>query len=235
MSTVPTGFLPARLSGLTRRIADNVGRMSLSQIVNGQIRRVPAWLLYIIAPIPAVWWFYQGLTGGLGAEPINALQRLYGEFALQFLVAGLAITPLRTYAKLNLIKFRRAIGVIGFSYVFIHLLVWLILDVGILSQIWADIVKRPYVTIGMAGFLALIPLAITSNNLSVRKMGPVRWRRLHKLVYGAVLLGSVHFIMLNKVWEAESLLYLTAIVVLLAARVKWRNLGSRVAKSLGGA
>jgi len=235
VSTVPTIRLPARLLRTVRGVADEVNRVSLSQSVNNLARRVPAGLLYILAPIPAVWWFYQGLTGGLGPEPINTLQRLYGLFALQLLIAGLAVTPLRTYFGVNLIKFRRAIGVIAFSYVFIHLLVWLVLDIGDLSRIWADIVKRPYITIGMAGFLILIPLAVTSNNLSVRKLGPVRWRKLHKPVYLAVLLGGVHFVILRKGFQIEPLLYLAGAAGLLLMRVKWRDLSSRVARSIGRA
>ena len=194
-------------------------KQKLSQPFNDQARRVPPGLLYILAPLPAVWWFWQGLAGGLGPEPIKALEHLYGEFALQLLIAGLAMTPLRVFAGINLIKFRRAVGVISFSYVALHLLVWLVLDVQVLAEIWADIVKRPYITIGMAGFAALVPLAATSNNWSVRKLGPLRWRRLHRLTYPAVLLGGVHFVMLSKGWQIEPMLYLGAIIVLLALRL----------------
>jgi len=194
-------------------------KQKLSQPFNDLARRVPPGLLYILAPLPAVWWFWQGLAGGLGPEPIKALEHLYGEFALQLLIAGLAMTPLRVFAGINLIKFRRAVGVISFSYVALHLLVWLVLDVQVLAEIWADIVKRPYITIGMAGFAALVPLAATSNNWSVRKLGPLRWRRLHRLTYPAVLLGGVHFVMLSKGWQIEPMLYLGAIIVLLALRL----------------
>jgi len=193
--------------------------MTMIQTLNQTIRKLPPWVLYVLAPIPAVWWFYQGLSGALGPEPINALERLYGEFALQLLILGLAITPLRTHLKLDLVKFRRAIGVISFFYVFAHLLVWLVLEVGILSQIWADILRRPYITIGMAGFLALLPLALTSNNWSIRRLGPVKWRRLHKITYAAVLAGGIHGFMVAKGIQLEPILYLAAILILLAARV----------------
>jgi sulfoxide reductase heme-binding subunit YedZ len=186
--------------------------------INQASRKLPPWVLYLLAPIPAVWWFYQGLTGGLGAEPINALERLYGEFALQLLILGLAVTPLRTHLGLDLLRFRRAIGVVAFSYVFLHLLVWLVLDIGILSQIWADILKRPYITIGMIGFLALVPLAATSNNWSIRKLGPIKWRSLHKLTYGAVLLGGIHGFMVAKGIQFEPLAYLAIIALLLGLR-----------------
>ncbi|MEL7116801.1 MAG: protein-methionine-sulfoxide reductase heme-binding subunit MsrQ [Pseudomonadota bacterium] len=191
---------------------------AIAQRVNLATRRVPPWVLYVLAPIPAVWWFYQGLTGGLGAEPINALERLYGEFALQLLILGLAITPLRTHFNVDLVRFRRAIGVISFFYVFAHLLVWLVLDIGILSQIWTDILKRPYITIGMVGFLMLVPLALTSNNLSIRKLGPIQWRKLHKLTYGAVLLGALHGFMVAKGIQWEPMIYIAIVVILLLAR-----------------
>lgn len=189
------------------------------QTINQTTRKLPPWVLYLLAPIPAAWWFYQGLTGGLGPEPINALERLYGEFALQLLILGLAITPMRTHLKLDLVKFRRAIGVVAFFYVFAHLLVWLVLDVAILSQIWADILKRPYITIGMAGFLALVPLAVTSNNWSIRRLGPLKWRKLHKVTYAAVLAGGVHGLMVAKGIQLEPILYLAAILLLLGVRM----------------
>lgn len=192
----------------------------LTTSFNQTIRKLPSWALYALGAVPAVLWFYQGLTGALGPEPINALERLYGELALQLLVFGLAITPLRTHLGIDLVKFRRAVGLIAFSYVFLHLLVWLVLDVQILSQIWADILKRPYITVGMAGFALLLPLAATSNNWSIRRMGPVAWRRLHKLTYAACLLGGLHFLMLVKGFQWEPILYLGVTTALLVLRIK---------------
>lgn len=191
--------------------------------LNSALRRVPPGLLYLLLPLPALWFLYQGLTGGLGAEPIKALEQELGEFALQLLIVGLAITPLRRFAGLNLIRFRRAIGLMAFLYVALHLLTWLVLDVQVLSQIWADIVKRPYITVGMAGFALLLPLAATSNNWSVRRLG-IRWRKLHKLTYLAVLLGGVHYLMLVKGWQLEPLIYLGVILGLLALRIEPRSL-----------
>src|SRR6056297_4132558 len=161
--------------------------------INALARRVPTWVIYILYALPAPVLVYMGATGGLGAEPIKALERELGEIALQLLIIGLCITPLRRYLGVNLIKFRRAFGLLAFFYVALHLLVWLVLDVQILSQIWADIIKRPYITIGMVGFVLMIPLAVTSNNLSIRKLGPKTWRRLHQLTYVTAVLGAVHF------------------------------------------
>ncbi|WP_298855246.1 protein-methionine-sulfoxide reductase heme-binding subunit MsrQ [uncultured Ruegeria sp.] len=196
------------------------------QAINQTLRRIPVWAIYLLGVLPAPWLFYLGLTGGLGIEPIEALEHRYGELALQLLIAGLAVTPLRRIAGLNLMKFRRAIGVLTFVYVSLHLLVWLVLDVQIPSQIWADILKRPYITVGMAAFLTLLPLALTSNNWSVRRLGP-RWRKLHRFVYPAAFLGAVHYVMLAKGFQIEPLAYLATIFALLALRLPIPNLSLR--------
>jgi methionine sulfoxide reductase heme-binding subunit len=190
--------------------------------LNSIVRRVPTWVVYTVGLMPVPWFLFQAQTGGLGAEPIKALEKELGLLALQLLVAGLSITPARRYLRLNMIKFRRALGLLGFTYVSLHLLVWLVLDVGILSQIWADILKRPYITIGMAGFACLLPLAATSNNYSIRKLG-AKWRKLHRLTYLAVVLGAVHFIWLVKGFQIEPLLYMAAILALLALRLTKRR------------
>ncbi|UWQ95549.1 protein-methionine-sulfoxide reductase heme-binding subunit MsrQ [Rhodobacteraceae bacterium M385] len=192
--------------------------MSIVSPINTAVRRVPGWALYILGAAYGGWLFYLGLTGGLGVEPIEALEHAYGEFALKLLLAGLAVTPLRKLFGVNLIGWRRAIGVLGFFFVLAHFLVWAVLDVQRLSAIWADIIERPYVTIGMAGFLALIPLAITSNNYMVRKLGPIRWRKLHKLAYPAAVLGAVHYVWLAKGLQLEPLIYLAITLLLLATR-----------------
>ncbi len=190
--------------------------------LNTIARRVPTWVVYIVGLLPIPWLLFQAQTGGLGAEPIKALEKELGLLALQLLIAGLAITPARRYLRLNLIKFRRALGLLAFIYVSLHLLVWLGLDVGILSQIWADILKRPYITIGMAGFACLVPLAATSNNFSIRKLGAT-WRKLHRLTYLAAILAGVHFIWLVKGFQIEPLLYMAAILALLVLRLPKRR------------
>ena len=158
--------------------------------INRNARKVPAWLIYVAGFAHIIWLFWLGETGGLGPEPINALERELGEVGLKLIIAGLAITPLMKIARVNLVKFRRAIGLTAFLYISVHLLVWLLLDVFLLNEIWADIVKRPYITVGMAGFAAMLPLAVTSNNWSVRKMGAGAWKRLHRLTYIVAVLGA---------------------------------------------
>lgn len=193
----------------------------IADTINKTARRIPTWVIYLATAVWAGWMFWLGATNQLGPEPINTLEREYGEMALIILVAGLAITPLRNLLSINLIKFRRAIGLSAFFLVLCHFLVWALLDVQSLERVWADILKRPYVTIGMAGFLCLIPLAITSNDLSVRKLGAASWRKLHKLTYPAVLLGVAHYIWLVKGFPFEPLIYLGAAAGLLATRGKW--------------
>lgn len=190
--------------------------------LNKGLRRIPAWPLYVIYSAYAGWLFYLAVTGRLGVEPINSLERAYGEIALQLLVFGLIITPLRTYVGLNLLKFRRAVGVSAFFFVLAHFLVWAVLDVQSLERIWADIVKRPYVTVGMLGFVLMIPLAVTSNNLSICRLGAATWRSLHKLTYVVAVLGAVHYLWLVKGFQIEPLVYLGVILGLLLVRMRWK-------------
>ena len=193
--------------------------MTVVSTVNGVLRRVPAWLIYVVMAVWVGWVFYLGATNQLGPEPINKLERAYGEMGLTFLVAGLVVTPLRTWTGINLIRFRRAIGVTTFFLIVAHFLVWAVLDVQTFARVWTEIVKRKYVTVGMAAFLLMVPLAMTSNNLSIRKMGPLVWRKLHKLAYPAAILVGVHYLWLVKGFQIEPILYMGVILGLLALRV----------------
>ncbi|AJE45181.1 protein-methionine-sulfoxide reductase heme-binding subunit MsrQ [Celeribacter indicus] len=193
-----------------------------AETVNRLARRLPTWPFYLAAPLPPAWLFYQAVIGRLGVDPVKAMEHQIGLLGLQVLIASLCITPLRRFTGVNLIRFRRALGLIAFFYISLHLLVWLLLDVRIASQILTDIYKRPYITVGMVAFLLLVPLALTSNRMAIRRLG-ARWRRLHWLVYPAILLGAVHFVMLRKGWQVEPLLYLAGIVLLLVIRLPVRR------------
>ncbi|MDJ1009362.1 MAG: protein-methionine-sulfoxide reductase heme-binding subunit MsrQ [Paracoccaceae bacterium] len=192
----------------------------MSQRVNGALRRVPTWPVYAIGGAVPLYYFYLGLTGGLGPEPVKALEHALGLLALQMLVAVLAVTPLRDLTGVSLVKFRRALGLLVAYFVTWHLGVWFFLDVQFLGAVWEDITKRPYITIGMLGFVLLIPLAATSTNRAIRKMGPLAWRRLHRLTYAVALLGAVHFVMASKTWATEPLVYLGVICGLLIYRLR---------------
>jgi methionine sulfoxide reductase heme-binding subunit len=152
-----------------------------------------------------------------------------GEWAFRFLIATLAVTPLRQLFSLNLLRYRRVIGLLSFYYAVLHLVTYTVLDQGLdLAAIGADIVKRPYITIGMATFVILVPLALTSNNLSIRRMGGQAWARLHRLVYLAAIGAALHFILVVKSWPPEPLVYAAIVAVLLGYRLA-RSLGRRSA------
>ncbi len=198
--------------------------MTITQRINTGLKRVPAWPLYIVGPLPVIWLYYLGLTNQLGADPVKAIEQQLGLIGLQLIVAGLMITPLRRFAGLNLIKFRRAIGLLAFFYVTVHLLTWLVVDTQLdWAYIWMDIVKRPYITIGMTGFLLLLPLAVTSNNMSIRRLGAATWNKLHRLTYAAALAGAMHYVWLVKGWQTEPLVYLAGIIALLMVRIRIRS------------
>ncbi len=190
-------------------------------LINSTARKIPEWPLYIVGFIPAAWLLWLGVNGGLGVEPVKALEHELGLLALQLLIATLLVTPLRRYAGVNLLKFRRPLGLLGFGYIVLHLLTWLALDMAFLwGQAIEDIVERPYITIGMAAFLLLLPLALTSTKKSIRRLGQ-KWTKLHRLSYVAVVLGGLHFVMQEKVWSVEAILYLLAAIGVVAMRMLW--------------
>ena len=193
--------------------------MAVSDRINLAARKIPAWPIYVLGLAYACWLFWLGVSDQLGAEPVKTLEHELGEMALYLLILGLILTPLKRYTNVNLIKFRRAIGVTCFFLAVLHLLTWAVLDVQQLGRVWADIVKRPYVTVGMAAFALLLPLAVTSNNLSVRRLGPA-WRKLHALVYPAALLGGIHYLMLVKGFQIRPIVFLLIIAGLLTFRAR---------------
>lgn len=195
----------------------------MTAAINARLRFSPLWV-YGLGCLPALWLVTRALSGDLGADPVKTLERELGLLALQYLVAVLAVTPLRDLTGISLLRFRRALGVLAFAHAALHFTVWLALDLAFRwGEIGADIVKRPYVTVGFAAFLMLVPLALTSNNLSVRRMGSVAWKRLHQLTYPAAVLAAIHFLWLVKAWPVEPMLYLAAVAALLALRLRPRR------------
>lgn len=187
--------------------------------LNTLARRVPTWAVYGLGLVPLGFLIWGAMFGGLGPDPVKAIERGLGERGLQFLLASLAITPLRRVG-LNLLRFRRALGLLAFLYVSLHLLAWVWLDMGLRwSEVLADLTRRPFVILGMIGFLVMIPLALTSWNGAIRRMGAVAWGRLHRLAYLAILAGAAHLALLSKVWTTEVLVYLTLALGLLALRL----------------
>jgi sulfoxide reductase heme-binding subunit YedZ len=177
------------------------------------------WALYVVGLCPAVSAFYLGATGQLGVNPVKDFEHLLGIWALRFLIATLAITPLRDLGGLNWVRYRRALGLLAFYYVVMHFSVYMLLDKRLdLYSILGDIARRPYITIGMACLTMLIPLAVTSNNLSIRKLGK-NWVRLHKLVYIIALGGALHYFMAVKSITFGPFVHIALIVVLVAYRL----------------
>lgn len=177
------------------------------------------WALYVIGLAPGVWYFYLAATGGLGFNPVKDFEHLLGIWALRFLCLGLLVTPLRDLFNLNLIAYRRALGLIAFYYVLAHFTVYLVLDRGrVFSSIAGDILKRPYIMLGMAGLIMLLPLALTSNRWSIRELGS-RWNTLHKLVYLVLIVGVLHFVLARKSITLEPMFYISTMVVLLGYRL----------------
>ena len=193
------------------------------QRLNAALRRLPTWPVWTLGALPLLWLAGQAGAGALGPDPVRALEHGLGLWSLRFLLASLAVTPLMR-AGLRVLRFRRALGVLGFAYAACHLLVWAVLDMALLwPQIAQDLVKRPHIVVGMVALLMLVPLAATSTDRALRRLGAARWRRLHRLAYPAILLGAIHFVMVGKVWTAESLAYLGVTLGLLALRLGRRR------------
>lgn len=175
--------------------------------------------VYLFGLLPAVWTFHLAVTDQLGADSLKVLERSLGLWSLRFLVVGLAISPLRRFANINLIRYRRPVGLLAFAYAVLHVTVYVWMDQGLdVAAIWKDIVKRPYITVGLLAFLILVPLAATSNNFSIRRLGPA-WQRLHRWVYLAAAAAALHFAMLVKSLTAEPLIYAGLVCGLLAVRL----------------
>ena len=187
--------------------------------ISGFARKVPTWPVYSGGIAVGAWEIWRGINA---VDPVEALELSLGMLSLQFLLASLVITPLMRFGRINLLKFRKALGLLAFGFLTLHFLVWLVLDLqlrwGLIGQ---EIVKRPYLTVGFAAFVLLIPLAATSWQGAVRRLGTQAWGRLHRLVYPAMILGGVHFVMQEKVWTTESLIYLATAVVLVGLRLTW--------------
>lgn len=194
--------------------------MSPVDTANTLLKRVPVLPLYAVALLPAGWLFYQALTGQLGADPMRSLEQGLGLWALRYMLATLSVTPLRKFTGLNLIRFRRMMGLSAFYVAVVHLAVYLLLDRQLAwGEIAADLYKRPYIIFGMSAFVLLIPMALTSTDGAVRRLGAMAWRRLHKLAYPVAVLMILHYLWLVKSWTTEPLTYAFITAALLGLRL----------------
>ncbi|MFB2531713.1 sulfite oxidase heme-binding subunit YedZ [Paracoccus sp. p4-l81] len=184
-----------------------------------RLARMPGWAVWALGLLPLAWLIFDALTGGLGAEPVREIQLRLGLTAIWFLIGGLAITPLRRLTRINLVIHRRRIGLLATLYAVLHVVAWAGLDLRDLSRAGAEIARRPWLMLGMGALLLILPLAATSSNLAIRILGPVRWRRLHRLVYPAAIMAAAHFLALGKTWTGPAILSAMAVAVLLALRL----------------
>ena len=176
------------------------------------------WLL-CLAPFAELVW--QGFHNQLTLDPTKYIEHFTGDWTINLIVAGLAITPLRRLLNLpDLIRFRRLIGLFAFFYVCLHFTTYLWFDQNFdLASILADIAKRPYITVGFTGFVLLIPLAVTSTKGWIRRMGGKNWQRLHRLVYVTAIAGVVHYYWLVKSDIRMPLLYGALVAIELGYRL----------------
>lgn len=178
-------------------------------------------VISVNALVPLAFLGFDAYRGALGANPIEFFLRTTGVLALVFLLITLAITPLRKVFGWNsLIKFRRMLGLYVFFYALIHLITYSIFDKSLdLAAIVGDVWQRPFIAVGMAAFVTLVPLAVTSTNGMVKRLGGKNWARLHKLSYVVAILGVIHFWMIVKSDIFYPALFGVALLVLLGYRM----------------
>lgn len=207
----------------------NISRQNKTDAVikAASVYKICKTLVFIAALIPVVKLAWLGFQDDLGANPIEKITRATGYWALTFLMITLAATPLRTVSGWGWpLRFRRMLGLYAFFYASLHFLTYLVLDQFFdWPAIVKDIAKRPYITIGFPAFLALIPLAVTSTNKMIQRLGGKRWKQLHRWVYIIAIAGVVHFWWLVKKDITEPVQFASMLTVLLGFRlvIAWKK------------
>jgi sulfoxide reductase heme-binding subunit YedZ len=176
--------------------------------------------VFFLSSIPFLLLIWRGFRGELTANPVEFLQHQTGDWTLRFLIFTLCITPFRKFLKLpELIRFRRMLGLFAFFYVSLHFLTYLGPDQSFnLAGMLKDVAKRPFITVGFAAFVLLIPLAITSTSAWIRRLGAKRWVVLHRSIYICATLGVIHYYWLVKSDVRKPLFYGMLVAILLAFR-----------------
>ena len=207
---------------------------SLLDRAESPIRRVIRPALWLLVIVPGIALVAQLLLDQLGAEPIEALEHASGKWALRFLAASLAVTPIMRLTGWGwMLAQRRFLGLAAFFWALGHLSVYIVLDQFFdWPAIAEDILKRLYITLGMLAFVLMIPLALTSTKAAIRKLGGKRWNQLHRLVYLSAVAGCVHYLWAVKKDLAEPILYAAVFVVLFALRLVVRKPGPRLPRPL---
>ncbi len=202
--------------------------MSLRRPDPTSIARVKA-MLFVACLLPLALLIWRGFAGELTANPIEFITHTLGWWTLGFLLVTLSVTPLRRLLDMPwLLRLRRMLGLYAFFYASLHFLTWLVVDQFFDWQdIVKDIIKRPFITVGFTAFVLLLPLAATSTNAMVRRLGAARWQLLHRLVYVIATLGVIHFWWLVKKDIREPAVFAIVLAVLLGARLlyAWRKRG----------
>ena len=183
--------------------------------------------LFVLCLTPLLWLVWRGLSDGLGANPIEAIIRNLGDWALRFLLIALAVTPLRKITGWNAVaRWRRMLGLFAFAYVVLHFMSYVGLDQFFdWGAIGREIIKRRYITLGMVAVVLLIPLAVTSTNAMMKRLGGKRWQTLHRLVYVIAPLGVTHHWLMVKKDISEPMMHAAILAVLLGWRLAaaWRH------------
>jgi sulfoxide reductase heme-binding subunit YedZ len=178
-------------------------------------------IIFINSAVPLVLLLHDAYYHRLGANPSEFAIRTTGTLALLFLILSLAVTPLRkATGQPWMVKLRRMLGLFGFFYAALHLLIYTVLDRSAsLKAVIEDVEKRPFITVGMASFVLLVPLAVTSTQRMIKRLGGKRWTQLHRLAYVAAAGGVLHYYMLVKADTREPLLFAAALALLLLYRI----------------
>ena len=178
-------------------------------------------LLFILILFPSLLWAYQFVTGNLGVNPIEKLMDELGLMALRLIIITLMITTLSNIKSLkSIVVLRRMIGLFAFYYVCLHFSTYIVLDHFLDMQfIIQDIIKRPFITFGFISFLFLIPLASTSTNNMIKRLGFKLWKKIHYLIYPVAILASMHFYVLVRADKTEPVIYMGIIILLLLQRI----------------
>ncbi len=204
------------------------------QGLNRGLRHLPVWAVWLAGLIPLALLVWDTLQGHLGVDPVRDIEHRLGRTAIYLLIATLTVTPLLRLTRVNLVRFRQALGLICFTYLLCHVAAWIAFDMGFLwAQIVKDVIKRPYLIFGMIAFLMLLALAVTSNRWSIRRMG-AGWRHLHRLIYPAAILAAAHWLWALKVWESWPLMILSVILTLLSLRLLGKGGFRRLTQALPG-
>ena len=177
--------------------------------------------VFVAGLLPLAWLVWGAAAGRLGANPIEKITRETGTWALRFLCLTLAVTPARRLSGWNgVIRFRRTLGLFAFFYACLHVTTFVGVDhFFAVPEIVREIVKRPYITLGLTAFVLLVPLAVTSTAGWVRRLGGRKWQQLHRLVYAAAAAGVVHYWALVKADTTRPWRYAAIVAVLLGVRV----------------